>query len=167
MPALVTVYCRKSVLPVTAQDIQSALAPVDWHTLAEGYDIDDEEIVDRALSYLRIEGEHGNFTLHCRPPGLRQLELSIIDRASVRESIAEEIAELAGQLDLVATHLQESIEVVTIETGYFQFVEMMPVFAYEIARWFAEIGDGCVLADDGEWWKIGTDVSFKQIESSH
>lgn len=166
MPARVTVYCRKSVLSVTATEIQSGLDPVDWWTLAECYDIDDDAIVDRSLAYLRIEGEKGNFTLHCRPPGLRQLEISINDRAEAPESIEEEIAELGAQLELVARHLRESIEVVSIETGYFQFVEMMPVFAYEVAIWFAEIGDGCVLTDDGEWWKVCADGSYKQIESS-
>jgi hypothetical protein len=48
-------------------------------------------------------------------------------------SIDEEIEKLESTGDRVAMHIQESIEVVKIETGYFQFVEMMPVFADEVA----------------------------------
>jgi hypothetical protein len=167
MPARVTVYCRKSVRSVTAPALESELARADWYTLAECYDIEAEEIVDRALAYFHIEGEDGCFTLYCRPPGLRQLELSIVDRAETQTAIEEEIAQLGARLAIVARYLQESIEVVTIETGYFQFVEMMPVFADEVARWFARIGDGCVLADDGEWWMIEDDGSFKQLASQY
>jgi predicted transcriptional regulator len=165
MPASVTVYCRKSVCSVTGRDLQSALAPVDWHTLAECYGIEDEEIVDRALSFLQIEGENGDFTLHCRPPGLRQLEITILDRAAAQADINEIISELTGQLAIIAQHLERSIAVVTIETGYFQFVEMMPVIAEEVARWLAEIGDGCVLTDDGEWLTVDADSCFVRVAS--
>jgi hypothetical protein len=165
MPARVTVYCRKSVCSVTARDLQSALVPVDWHTLAECYGIEDEAIVDLALSFLQIEGENGDFTLHCRPPGLRQLEISIFDRETAQADINEIITELGEEFAIVATHLQGAIEVVTIETGYFQFVEMMPVIAYKVARWFAEIGDGYVLTEDGEWWTVDANGCFVRVES--
>ncbi len=154
MPARVTVYCRKSVIRVTAGEILAGLDRLDWHTIAEGYDIEDDEIFNRALSFFRIEGENGYFTLHCRPPELRQLEISIVEDSKAHEWIEEQIEELGSKFDRVAMHLQESIEVVNIETGYFQFVEMMPVFASEVAMWFATIGDGYILSDDGEWWKI-------------
>jgi hypothetical protein len=80
---------------------------------------------------LQIEGERGDFTLHCRPLGLQQPKISIVDR-SVAPSIEAQIAELGAQLETVATHLPGSIEVVSIETGYFQLVEVMPVL---LTRW--------------------------------
>jgi hypothetical protein len=59
MPARVTVYCHKSVAHVTAQEIREDLQQEDWHTFAEIFDVEDEEIVNVALSYFQIVGEMG------------------------------------------------------------------------------------------------------------
>jgi hypothetical protein len=79
----------------------------------------------------------------------------LIDGQEFSEWINEEIDELDGTgYDLVVQHLRESIEIVDIEIGYFQFIEMAPVFAYAVARWFAKIGNGWIQSNDNDWWKV-------------
>ncbi len=159
MPARITVYCRKSVLAITASELQAGLDLVDWHTLAEGYEIDDE-VVESALRYFQIQGQNGAFTLHCRPPQLRQIEITIIDATSARAAIDEIITELGAAEDRVAEQLRRTITVVEIETGYFQFIEMLPVLAFEVAMWFAALGAGWILTDNGEWWSVDADLEI-------
>jgi hypothetical protein len=55
MAAWLTVYCTSSIDQVTAADLIAAIEAADVHADAEVWGIEDEDIVDEALSHLTIE----------------------------------------------------------------------------------------------------------------
>lgn len=55
MPARITVYCTRSVDHVTAPDLKAAVDEADVHTDAEVWGIEDEAVVNEALSHLHID----------------------------------------------------------------------------------------------------------------
>ena len=54
MAAWFTVYCSRTVDHLTAADLMKALDGVDFPTVAEGFGIEDERTVERAVRYLRV-----------------------------------------------------------------------------------------------------------------
>ena len=49
-----TIYCRKPVGHWTAADIERGIREADYHTLAEAYEIEDDDLVDAALDALAV-----------------------------------------------------------------------------------------------------------------
>jgi|HubBroStandDraft_6_1064221.scaffolds.fasta_scaffold03558_7 hypothetical protein len=135
MPARLMVFCTRSVRGVSRDDVLAAMSEVDFYTVAEGFGIEDENLVDQALSLLHIEpfGQAG-FVLHYRAPGIRQIN---IDISTDRNSVAEECAEATARLAAVTgdgakqalLHLDQTIEIVNLELGASQFTDMGIVLA--------------------------------------
>lgn len=163
MPYWITVYCRTPVSSLTPAELlagirdedPSAPAGVDYWTLAEGFGIEDEEVVDAALDVLRV-----------RPEQARGLDCEVCYRpeADARpivvhcwrepERVAEEIQEAEENRSPppeALPRLRASREVVGLELGFSQLEDMGIVIAYELARWLAQKGDGLVADDDDQW----------------
>ncbi len=161
-----TIYCREPVSALSPAQLlvgirgedPSALAGVDYWTLAEHFGIEDEAVVDAALDLLRV-----------REPGATGLECEVAYRPEddVRaiavhcwtepERVAEELEEAQegrSPPPEALPRLRASKEIVAIELGFSQLEDMGIVFAYEIARWIAQKGDGLVVDDDDCWMMV-------------
>jgi hypothetical protein len=161
-----TVYCRKPVAALTPAQLlagirdedRSAPAGVDYWTLAEHYDIEDEAVVDAALDVLRVRGAGAtglDCEVHYQPEDDRRP--IVVHCWSEPERVAEELAEAEeGRSPPPAAleRLQASKEIVGIELGFSQLEDMGIVLAYEIARWLAQKGDGLVVDDDDQWLAV-------------
>jgi len=163
MAAWFTVYCSRSVGRVTAADILAAMNGWDFHTAAEGYGINDDEEVDRALASLKLEPDSGRggvrFRLTYGPPELRPI---LICAVTASEVLAEERGEAEELLDeasgmgveRVRAHLRRVVEVAAIELGWSQLEDMGVVFAGMVSEYLAGVGDGLIRDPHDVWWAV-------------
>jgi hypothetical protein len=164
MPAHLSVYCKRSVSHVTAAEVRAALADVpDFYTLAEGFGIEDEAVVDAAMDMLRVEDlgiEEIRLQISYRPPELRPIVMSSWTETEMlaelcseqRECIDTSYAEGAAVVD---AHLNSVVEVVSFELGWSQLEDMGVVIAGQVAEYIARIGDGLIVDQNDDWWTIG------------
>lgn len=166
MSIWITLYCRRSVGDVDTARLQtgilgedpSALAGVDYETLAEDYGID-EDLVDDALSNLEVR--------QVSVQGFEQYDVNYSDNEAravtvrrwykpgrVAEEIEEVIDRLAISENVLVAGLRESCEVIGIELSVSQLEDMGIVIAYEIARYLAQLGECLVLNDEDEWLRV-------------
>ena len=157
MPAWLTVYCRKPLHAMDAERLSlgithrdpEAPAGVDYPTLAEGYDIDEDDAA-AALSALTVREDRGGLEVFYGPT--RPL---VLHRWTARERVVEEIAEcreVRAPPASVGDRLDATAEVVGIEMGFSQLEDMGIVLAFEIARWLAQRGDGLIVDDEDHWY---------------
>jgi len=173
----ITLYCRRSVGHVDTRGLQagilgkdpSALAGVDYVTLAEDYGIEEEE-VDDALSNLEVKQIGGQ--------GFERYEVDysdgwantvIVHRWHEPKRVAEEIDEVIERLAIsrsaLVGRLRESCEVVGIELKVSQLEDMGIVIAYEIARYLGQLGDSLALTDEDEWLQV-KDGGFMSVRGN-
>ncbi len=168
MAAWFTVYCNRSVRPVTATDITAALGVVDFYTTAEGFGIEDEAAVERAVSALRVQpatGELGEwFEVRYRPAKYRPLVVYLwADAERVQEELAETREEyLAGRkgrgVARVRAALPGVVEVAAVELGVGQLEDMGLVIAGQVAEFLAGVGAGLIRDTGDEWWAVRREV---------
>ncbi|HEY7153516.1 MAG TPA: hypothetical protein VH575_06125 [Gemmataceae bacterium] len=164
MASWFTVYCSRSVSHVTAGDITAALDAVDFYTVAEGFGIEDEAVVEQALSRLRVEtvadAPQIRFRVSYRASKTRPLFIHHWTGAErVREELDEVEAEyLAGRsergVSQVRKALSATVEVVAVELGLGQLEDMGLVIAGQIAEYFAGVGAGPIRDTGDEWWTV-------------
>ena len=162
----ITVYCTKSVSTITGAQLldgiqdrdRGAPAGVDYHTLAEDYDVDDSE-VSPALASLRVES-YGELPIeqavHYSADG-RPISMHCWNVAA---RVAEELEECRDVRDpppAAEDTLARCTEIVALELGASQFGTMGVVIAYEIARYLAQKGSGIFTDDEGEWFAVRED----------
>lgn len=163
-----TVYCRRPVSALAPELLlagiqgrdSEALAGVDYWTLAEGFGIEDEAVVDAALDVLRVRGDEALGLLSgCEISYRPEVDARPIvvhywtDPARVAEELAEAEEGRSPPPGALA-RLRASTEVVGIELGFSQLEDMGIVIAYELARWLAQRGDGLVVDDDDRWMVV-------------
>jgi hypothetical protein len=179
MAAWVTIYCKRSLAGAVPEQVRSCIDAADWHTLAEGYDVEDERVVDAALAHFRIEElprAEGDldcevYRVYYRPGGQRQIDVWRWTRPEqVAEQVAEELGELKGArragVKQVREHLARVKDVVSIELGWGQLGGMPVVLAYEIARHLAHAGHGWIKDHEDRWWALTRGGGYKPITSS-
>lgn len=162
MAAWLSVYCKQSVGHLTPQDLLERISVADFWTLAEWYDLPEEQ-VGPARAQLRIEsaGEEGFdvYELHYREPGHRPV---FVRRWAAPALVREEIGEALGKLqifrspaaDRVRDHVRQTSEVIGIELGWSQTEDMGIAFAYEVARTLARMGRGVIAGLDEGWMTV-------------
>lgn len=161
-----TVYCRRPVSGLAPAQLlagirgedHETLAGVDYWTLAEGFGIEDEAVVDAALDLLRVR-ESGATGLDCEVCYRPEVDARpiVVHCWSAPTRVGEELAEAEEGRSPPPTalpRLREAQEVVGIELGFSQLEDMGVVIAYEIARWLAQRGDGLVADDDDQWMAV-------------
>ncbi len=181
MPAWITVYCGRLVGPLSGTDLRrgilggdpSALAGVDYLTLAEPFDIDDEDIVDETIQQLEVvadvDPDPDLYEVRYRREELRPI---VVHRWRQPDRVREEVTEVLELRDLeipdprLADRLRDSREVVGIELGFSQLEDMGVVVGYEIARYLAQRGDGLVL-DEGDRWVRVVEGAFVPVARSN
>jgi hypothetical protein len=146
------------------------LRQADWHTLAEWFGIENEDVVDAALRYLRLEPMTPeaitSFVIYYRPEGLRQIYLKRIEAQEASGYAKEAAAELERRatnqsdtgLQSILGHLARTQEVVNIEFSNLEWTDpgwpMGEVIAYELARLVARHANGYLDDDQGKWWRL-------------
>ena len=158
MPAWISVYCTKPVNDVVADVVLLGVRQNDYWTLAEQYDIDDE-LVDPALTALRISADNRGLQLHYGQGKERPIAIHFwTSPEQVKEEIEEVEEFFCSQSNetsrIVLAHMRNVISVVGIEIGFTQLKDMGIVFAYEIARWFAANRSGIIRGEDDCWSRI-------------
>eukprot|EP01137_Pigoraptor_chileana_P006130 Opistho-2@50128 len=166
MAAWFTVYCTRPVGSVTAGDLAAALGPgaVDFDALAEGFGMEDEAAVRRAVAALAVEPAAGDlgewFQVRYRPARYRPLVVYRWDDGDrVREELDEAEAEyLTGRrgrgVGRVRAALGQVAEVAAVELGLAQLSDMGLVIAGQIAEFLAGVGAGPVRDTNDEWWEV-------------
>lgn len=161
MAAWLTVFCAQPVDHLTASSLSAALTAADLHTIAEGFGIDDESVVDDALARLEIEPSAG-------PDGVR-LKLSyggeekrpvlvhVWDDADRVRTEQEEAQEGVGE-DRVTAAVRQAVSVVGIELGWSQLEDMGIVLAGQVAEAFASAGRGLIRDHNDDWWAVENGV---------
>jgi hypothetical protein len=130
----------------------SALAGVDYQTLAEDYRVDAslvaESLAELVVNPLREKaGYEVTYDRERRPFFIRWWR----DPSRVAEEL-EEIVERADRHPSKAIEsVRASREVVGIELGASQLEDMGIVIAYEVARYIAQKCNGVILTNDGRW----------------
>jgi hypothetical protein len=161
----ITVYCTQAVSHLTGAQLldgiraRDAEAPagVDYHTLAEDYDVD-EDAVGPALTCLRVKSA-GKLPLevavHYHPDDdMRPVMLHCWKgEARVAEEL-EEMRDIREPPKAAEATLARTVEIVGIELGASQFGTMAVVLAYEIARYLTQKGDGLFVDDENEWYVV-------------
>jgi len=172
MAAWISVYCETPVGGLTPQGLLEAISVADYWTLAEWYEVPEEQ-VQPALAALHVEqaGEGGFdvYELRYRDPDQRPV---FIRRWAAPARVQEEIREALERLDepggAAAEDLRDRLgrvcEVVGIELGWSQVEgDMGVVFAYEIARCLAQLGRGTILGLDDGWSTVDDAGAFVHL----
>jgi hypothetical protein len=164
MAAWFTVHCTLSVKGVTAADLTTALAAVDFYTVAQEFGIEDEAVIRPAVSALRVQvvaGELGEwFELRYRPRRYRPLVVYLwTDATRVQRELTEVWDEyLMGRRGRGVTQVRATLpnvaEVVAVELGLGHLEDMGLVIAGQVAEYLAECGKGLIRDTDDEWWII-------------
>lgn len=175
MATWITVYCRNTVTNISPEDLKtgllgkdsSAVAGVDYRTLAEQYNID-PSLVGEAVRNIGVAETKGGdgWTHYAIRYGAEDTRPLLLYRWIKPARVAEELNEargLTGNNGFIAHRLEETAEVIGIELGIGQLKDMGVVLAYEAARYFAQRGDGVILNDEGRWLTVA-DGAFQFIE---
>jgi hypothetical protein len=166
MAAWFTVYCSRSVDRVTVAELRAEIEGWDLPTAAEGYGIDDEDAVDRALASLMLEPLDGpagvRFRLTYGSPKRRPILIHVWSDAELvaeERDEAEEVLEQArGEGEgRIRTHLERVVEVVAVELGWTQLEDMGVVFAGMVSEHLAIVGDGLIRDPYDVWWAVERD----------
>jgi hypothetical protein len=172
MSAWLTVYCAQTVQHVTPNDILAGIDDVDWHTVAEGFGIEDDAVVDHAIDQLRIgpasNGLGEKFYIRYRDPQFRSVLIHLWvdpDRVRVERDEALEVLERRrgkGAKE-VRTHLDRVLEVVAFELKLRDLEGMGIVLAVLVAEYFAGTGDGVIRDQNDEWWILKNHVPVQLV----
>lgn len=166
MAAWFTVYSPRPLSHVTPPDVTAFLTGprVDWYTLAEGFGIEDEAVVERAVVALRVEAAAGArgewFTVRYRPAKSRPLVVYLwSEPARVRQELAEAaenyLDDRRGRgVNQVRAALTSVAEVAAIELGGSQLGDMGLVIAGQVAEHLAGAGGGVIRDTGDEWWVV-------------
>lgn len=160
-----TVYCRKPIAGLTPEHLMAGItgrdreasAGDDYLTLAEGYDVD-EALVKPALRALTISKD-----LEVGYGDQRPIVMHVWTSAERVAEELEEMREVRSPPASLVTRLAQTKEIVGIELGFSQLETMGVVFAYELARYLAQKGDGVIVDDDDRWQRIA-DGAFEEID---
>ena len=159
-----TVYCRRSVAALSAEQVRAgitggdreALAGVDYATLAEDYDGVDDSLAYEAARALAVSPRSDDpLDLELTfQPGLRPIVVHWSDEGARVGVEVQEAVELRNPPKIVRQSLGDVREVVMIEMAFTQVETMGIVFAFELARYLAQKGDGLIVDDDKRWWHV-------------
>lgn len=147
MSQRITLFLQQPLPSLGAQDLQTALADVDWRTLGKTMGLEDEAVDDFGESV-----SWGNAPITLGRKGERPLVIHVWREA---DRIAEELAEVAasGTLPIGIKERLDSVKAaVGIEMGFCHFDNLFEVVAFEIAYALAERWEGVIWAPGGEWY---------------
>ena len=169
MAAWLTTYCSKSVEHVTADDLISLLNDLDLYTIAEQFDIEnEEEVVNRALAHLRIEPvskpKGVKFAMRYKPGNTRPIHLHLWNDVKRVRTECDEALELLKDVKgrpVAGMHrrLANCVEVVALKLGLIQLEDLGLVLAAQIAEFLSAEGAGVIRDQNDDWWAMQSGVS--------
>lgn len=161
MAAWLTVYCTRSVANITADDLVSFLDDLDLYTIAEEFGIEnEEEVVDRALSHLRIEPvskpKGVKFAIRYKPSKVRPVFFHLWNDSrrvqTEREEALEKLNNVSGRpVARMRRQIANCVEVVALELGLMQLEDMGLVLAAQIAEFISSAGAGLLCDQNDDW----------------
>jgi hypothetical protein len=168
MAEYLTVYCTRSVAAITPDDFLERIGRFDFYTLAEGFGIDDEAVVDQALRALKVEPASSDgewFEVHYATEGLRPILVhrwTDPERVQTEREEAKEFVEDAkgAGVKTVLSHLGKVTEVVAFEMKWSALENMGVVIAGNLAEYLAEVGDGLIRDQNDDWWGVKKRVPY-------
>jgi hypothetical protein len=172
MALWITVYCRFRREDITAAQLLdgihgrdlSALAGVDYESLAEDYHVHLTSVAD-AVAALAVRpladgaGCEVRYGAEARPLFVRRWR----ETARVAEEIREVVERAASYPREAVERVRSSCEVIGIELGVSHLRDMGVVVAYEVARYLAQKCDGVILTDEGRWLRVD-DGEFANLD---
>lgn len=158
MPARLIAYCTCAVDHVTAADLKAAVDEADIHTNAEVWGIEDEAVVDGALSHLVIERvadpEGARFRLVYAVGQARPVLICVSGRLSADEMLEELHGLTRNGIERVRRGLRETVQEVALTLGWEQTEDMGIVLASQLAQTFASVGRGLIRDQNNEWLAV-------------
>jgi hypothetical protein len=152
----ITVYCTKSLSPLTTDDLQRGVNGFDFASIAELFGLTEEEGY-AAEEAVRFEPVRGGFMLHYRPGGLGSgigiyrstgAEARGCGQEALEQTLAgSEPARVREVLSTVEDHIAFALKA----EDYAHTSMGFPI-AWYTAMWLAEQGAGLVRVGGEEWW---------------
>lgn len=164
MPARLHVYCAERIAGVTRDELMTAIGDVvDFYTIAEGFGIEDEAVVDAALQALEIDGDNGFFELRYRDVSARAIQVEVFDDPELVRETCKEAEErideaYAAGAKRVREHLTRVVEIASFELGFSQLEDMGIVIAGQLAEHLAKAGSGLICDQNDDWWRLDDDA---------
>lgn len=143
MASWVTIYLKESLTTLDIKDIQQGIAPADWLSLGEDFDLEEEE-VNSFMEHLQWKQN----PLEIVSEDERPIQIHIWNNS---KRIEEEITELDAPIQ-VQKHLANIKTIVAIEFGISQLGTMAEILAFEIAYWLAETKTGLICSPSNRWY---------------
>ncbi len=150
MPAWITVYTPTAPDQTVQNKVWQYLSACDWWTIAEDFDIFEQDVIDAASNQLAIAPNPKGFEIRYQSPEKRQLLAHIW---TTPERVEEELEEVAAPRHL-QPQLRQTKAVIAIELGWSQLDDMGIVIAFQAARALAEICNGIIKDENDEWMHI-------------
>lgn len=146
MPNYITIYLTEKLTQLDIEEINSGISAADWWTLAEEFDIEEEE-VDDFLDSLKWS----SFPISFYQDGKRPVQITVYGES---ERLKEEIMEIRQRKlpTPVQNHMENVTSVVILELGFTQLNTMFEIVAFEIAYWLADTRHGLILSPHGLWF---------------
>ena len=152
----ITVYCTKILSPLTADDLQRGVKRFDFASIAELFDLTEEEGY-AAEEAVRFEPIRGGFKLHYRPDGpgwgigiyrSTGAEARACGKEALQQTLdGSEPARVREVLSTVEDHIAFALKVEDYANTSMGF----PI-AWYTAMWLAEQGAGLVRIGREDWW---------------
>lgn len=165
MSAWLTIYCTRPAINVTEAEILADIAAADVHTDAEIWGIEDEAVVDDALSHLTIErvDDVDGIRFHLRYAGPDQVPILIWiwDGSSAAEMLNEIRDARGAGASQVRDVLQHTVAVVGLAMKASHQEDMGIVLASRIAETFASAEYGLIRDQNDEWWALENSVPLR------
>lgn len=155
MAQWITIYCSKKVEDLTIEKIQSAYEDSDLYTLAEDFDIEEDD-VDEFRDNLQWKNDPIQFYHENERP-------VFIHLWSDKTRINEEIEELENLPSSIINKIKNTNSIIAIELGISQTRTMNEIIAFEIAYWASEYYDGYILDYNENWYDFDKN-RWKPIE---
>ncbi len=166
MASWISIYCTRSLAELTAKQLlkgitgkdAKARAGVDYLTLAEDYDVD-EDAAEAAEDALAIERSDDGFIVTYgtkRPVFVRRWAKTVRVASELEEAREHEGSKAVEQ------RLGKTTEVIGIELGASQLTDFGIVVAYELARYLAQKGRGIICDLDHHWSEV-VDGGFAEL----
>lgn len=165
MAAWLKVFCTRPVRHVTDKDILTGFDFTDPYTLAETYGIEDENLVDQALAWLRITQAAGAsrcIGMWYLPPPSRPVLLHLGGDAQQiqqeRDEALEGLEEVKGPgVAEVRRKLERTVDIAAFELAWGQTGSMGIVLAGQAAEYLARLGVGVIRDQNERWWRMEGD----------
>ena len=159
----IQVFNRQIVQPFPGEELMKALLEANFQSLSQEYGLN-PALIAPALAHLELlASENGIAPYLLLNYQIRGQSPLVVYRWRVDEGagahILQEAKKRASRLEVQA-HLTQTREILAISLRPSQLEDMGLLLAYEVARWWADRGQGVVFGLDGTWYRVNRHQAF-------